>query len=143
MIAMRRVALTVALLVLCGTLGFAQIFPEEEYLSVVELMDGSVLRGRIVEEAASGDVMVVEIYGGSRFVIAAENIVEISTVANGDYEKSATEYTVPEAVLAEALGMELPDADGDGERSRRLEIQAAGGYDRDRRGHLSIPGGEL
>ncbi|MDA3951374.1 MAG: hypothetical protein PF508_19360, partial [Spirochaeta sp.] len=32
-----------------------------------------------------------------------------------------------EAVLAEALGMELPDADDDGERSRRLEVQAAGG----------------
>ncbi|MDA3950849.1 MAG: hypothetical protein PF508_16705, partial [Spirochaeta sp.] len=93
MITMRRVALTVALLVLCGTLAFAQIFPEEETLDVVYTTDGSVLRGRIVEDVPE-EYLTIEIYGGSRFVIAVENIVEISTTPNGDYGKSATEYTV-------------------------------------------------
>jgi hypothetical protein len=79
-------------------------------------------------EAGPGDAVVVEIYGGSRFVIAVENIVEISTVPNGDYGKRAPKYIVPEGVLAEALGIELPGAgDGDSDRSRRLEVQLAGG----------------
>jgi len=81
---MRRVVLTVLILMLCGTLAFAQIFPEEETLDVVRITDGSVLRGRIIEDFVDRSV-TIEIYGGSVFTIAYENIEALEEEANPDY----------------------------------------------------------
>jgi hypothetical protein len=80
----RRVALTVALLVLCGTLGFAQMFPQEETLDVVYTTDGSVLRGRIVADVPD-EYLTIEIYGGSAFVVAYANVERVRKEPNPDY----------------------------------------------------------
>jgi hypothetical protein len=97
----RRVILTVVVLALCGTLGFAQVFPDEETLDVVYISDGSVLRGRIVENIVDRHVKI-EIYGGTMFVVAWENIDAIEEEANPDYNKQWVRVEFGD--LAEQLG---------------------------------------
>jgi hypothetical protein len=80
----RRFVLTVVMLGLCGTLAFAQVFPERENLDVVYISDGSVLRGKIIENFIDRYVKI-EIYGGTTFVIAYENIDAIEEEPNPDY----------------------------------------------------------
>lgn len=46
--------------------------------------DGSVLRGRIVEDV-SGEYLTIEIYGGSAFVVAYANVERVRKERNPDY----------------------------------------------------------
>jgi hypothetical protein len=98
---MRRVALTVVLLVLTATLGFAQMFPEEEYLSVVELVDRSVLRGPIAQDVP-GEYLTIEIYGGSAFVVAYTNVERVREKPNLDYGKEGLTLYLAEITGAAA-----------------------------------------
>jgi hypothetical protein len=67
-----------------SSVAFAQVFPQEEYLDVVNLVDGSVLRGRIVGHHQNQSIRI-EIYGGSTFEIASANILSIEQEANPDF----------------------------------------------------------
>jgi hypothetical protein len=62
----------------------AQVFPERETLDVVRISDGSVLRGKIIENFVDRYV-TIEIYGGSIFTVAYENIEAIEEEPNPDY----------------------------------------------------------
>lgn len=75
--------LVTVLLLLAGTELSAQVFPEEEFLSEVFTADGSMLRGRVVEEG--DDRLVLEVYGGSTFVIHPDNVERIREVRNPDF----------------------------------------------------------
>lgn len=73
-----------ALLLLVAAPLLAQVFPDEEYVDVLRLSDGSILRGVITEEEPERYV-AIEIYGGSRFVVSTANIVSRSRERNIDY----------------------------------------------------------
>lgn len=86
-VAIRNVFVVVALI--CVAWGIsAQVFPELEYVDILRLTDGSVLKGHVVEDRTS-EYMIVEIYGGSRFFVLYENIESRSVQRNPDY---GTEY---------------------------------------------------
>jgi hypothetical protein len=71
-------------LTLAASLAWGQVFPDREYLDVVTISDGSVLVGRITENVPERYVEI-EVYGGSVFVVAHENITSIEERPNPDY----------------------------------------------------------
>ncbi len=73
----------------------AQVFPDLEYLHVVYLRDGSVLRGEILEDDPEGPVAVM-IYGGTTFVVARENVERIEEEPNPDYGKTWLQIDIGE-----------------------------------------------
>lgn len=108
----------VALWVVCTSPLWGQVFPEEEYLSVVTTVDGSVIRGVITDDVdldefsidaarirqglkplhPSYSSLAIEIYGGSIFVIAAENIQHITERRNPDFGASPPTISLEEMI---------------------------------------------
>lgn len=93
---MTRLHVVLLLLVFIGLGVFAQVFPDEEQLDVIEVSDGSVLVGRIIEDVPDRYVQI-EVYGGSTFVIAYENIVDRRQRRNPDYGTSWIKVEIGEA----------------------------------------------
>lgn len=97
---------------------WGQVFPEEEYLTVVTTVDGSVVTGIATDDIdpnefsidaariqqglkplrPSNTTLAIEIYGGSVFVIASENIQQISRRRNPDFGKTAPTISFDEMV---------------------------------------------
>lgn len=103
----------------------AQVFPQEQELDVIDLKDGSVLIGRIVEnetaglteERSSETPIRIEIAGGSQFVVDPVNIVRMRTIRNPEFGAEPQEFTVDSiAVLRAIYGEEnypLPEEETD------------------------------
>jgi hypothetical protein len=116
---MVRIGLVVLLFLLAVVGLSAQVFPEEEFLTEVFTTDGSMLRGRIVEERDGGTVL--EVYGGSTFVIHPDNIERIREVRNPDFGVEPETLTLDPLDLAALItaaeepavtdDAPLPDAD--------------------------------
>lgn len=122
--------LAVVLAGLVVAVAHGQIFPEEEYIDVLYIMDGSTIRGRIIE-SDTPDRVRVEIFGGSVFAVAERNIERIEQVPNPDYgreplhidleERAATGAATraaekapplrPRWIFPVSLGIEFSDAD--------------------------------
>jgi hypothetical protein len=62
----------------------AQVYPDREELDVVRLVDGTVLKGVILEEVPER-YLEIELYGGSTFVLGFEQIESVEREANPDY----------------------------------------------------------
>jgi hypothetical protein len=62
----------------------AQVYPEREELDVVRLVDGTVLKGVILEEVPER-YLEIELYGGSTFVLGSEQIESVEREPNPDY----------------------------------------------------------
>lgn len=77
----------------------AQVFPNRQYLDVVRIVDGSVLRGEIVENVPDR-YLVIATADGNSFTIAAEQIDAIDREANPDYDPQIIRL---DAATAEAL----------------------------------------
>jgi len=100
---MRRFIMTVLCAAILAAPLAAQVFPEEETLDVVRISDGSVLRGRIIENFVDRYVKI-EIYGGSIFTVAYENIESISEVRNPDYQTQWLRIEIdPQALTGEPV----------------------------------------
>jgi len=89
--------LVAVLLLMAGVELSAQVFPEEEFLSEVFTADGSMLRGRVVEEG--DERLVLEVYGGSTFVIHPDNVERIREVRNPDFGSG------PETIILDPLDL--------------------------------------
>jgi hypothetical protein len=63
---------------------FSQVFPDEETLDVVYVSDGSVIKGKIIEDFKERYVKI-EIFGGSTFTVSYEHIDAIEEEPNPDY----------------------------------------------------------
>lgn len=137
------VAALVVVAVACPPYSFAQTFPEQERLDVLDLRDGSTLIGQLVDEDGNpidADALPdptnslqgpsqpitsirIEIAGGSVFVVRPGNIDRIRTIRNPDYGKEPDEYTVdPRAVLRAIYGEEaypLTESEGSSTASPR------------------------
>jgi len=62
----------------------AQVYPDREELDVVRLVDGTVLKGVILEQVPER-YLEIELYGGSTFVLGYEQIESVEREANPDY----------------------------------------------------------
>jgi hypothetical protein len=62
----------------------AQVYPDLEELDVVRLVDGTVLKGVILEDVPER-YLEIELYGGSTFVLGYEQIESVEREANPDY----------------------------------------------------------
>jgi hypothetical protein len=62
----------------------AQVFPDREELDVVRLVDGTVLKGVILEEVPDR-YLEIQLYGGSTFVLGYGQIESVEREANPDY----------------------------------------------------------
>jgi hypothetical protein len=62
----------------------AQVYPDREELDVVRLVDGTVLKGVILEEVPER-YLEIQLYGGSTFVLGFEQIESVEREANPDY----------------------------------------------------------
>lgn len=62
----------------------AQVYPDREELDVVRLVDGTVLKGVILEQVPD-QYLEIELYGGSTFVLGYEQIEAVEWEANPDY----------------------------------------------------------
>jgi hypothetical protein len=82
--ASRRLFFLVAFFLFTASHVFAQVFPKTEFLDVVTLSDGTVLRGIIVEDVPERYVEI-ELWGGSRFVLGYGQIESIEAEPNPDY----------------------------------------------------------
>lgn len=74
-------------LVLCigvSSLLGAQVFPDREYLDVVTLSDGTILKG-VITETVPDRYLEIELYGGSTFVLAFAQIEAVEREPNPDY----------------------------------------------------------
>jgi len=118
----KKWTLTVVFIIVTVT-AFSQVFPEEEFLDVVRMVDGSILKGRIVtglsvdqEDAVSGQTaslegtdltgpVTIELYGGSSFVVVPANVVSISRVRNQDFGKTPRTIDVTRTDLAAAIAL--------------------------------------
>ncbi|MFP4209997.1 MAG: hypothetical protein ACLFR8_02045 [Alkalispirochaeta sp.] len=97
----------------------AQVFPEEEVLTEVFTTDGSMLRGRVIEDG--NDRLVLEVYGGSTFVIHPDNIERMREIRNPDFGAEPETLTLDPldlaALIAEAeepaATDDAPPADAD------------------------------
>lgn len=63
---------------------FGQVFPRVEFLDMVTLSDGTILKGVIVHEV-QGRYIEIEVWGGSTFVVGTDHIESIETEENPDY----------------------------------------------------------
>lgn len=63
---------------------FSQVFPDKETLDVVYVSDGSVIKGKIIEDFKERYVKI-EIFGGSTFIVSYEHIDAIEEEPNPDY----------------------------------------------------------
>lgn len=79
-----RIAFTALWITMIPLAVSSQVFPEEETLDVVYIDDGSVLRGRIIENFKDRHV-IIEIFGGSIFKIAHDHVIEIAEENNPDF----------------------------------------------------------
>lgn len=102
------------LLLLTATVTWGQVFPDREYLDVVTISDGSVLVGRISENLPERYVEI-EVYGGSVFVVAHENITSIEQRENHDYGETwiRIELGALSAAGGGSDGNDVADAPGD------------------------------
>lgn len=73
----------IALLFLPG-FAFAQVYPNLQELDVVRLVDGTILKGVITEEVEDR-YLVIELYGGSSFVLDYTTIELVDSEPNPDY----------------------------------------------------------
>ncbi|MFP4152316.1 MAG: hypothetical protein ACLFR8_10260 [Alkalispirochaeta sp.] len=96
---MRRLVLTMLYTAILAAPLAAQVFPDDEMLDVVRITDGSVLRGKIIENFVDRYVEI-EIYGGSIFTVAYENIESISEVRNPDYQTQWIRVEIDPGALA-------------------------------------------
>jgi hypothetical protein len=62
----------------------AQVYPDREELDVIHLVDGTVLKGVILEEVPE-QYLEIKLYGGSTFVLGYEQIESVEREANPDY----------------------------------------------------------
>ncbi|MDA3951378.1 MAG: hypothetical protein PF508_19380 [Spirochaeta sp.] len=62
----------------------AQVYPDREELDVVRLVDGTILKGVILEQVPDR-YLEIELYGGSTFVLGYEQIESVEREANPDY----------------------------------------------------------
>jgi hypothetical protein len=62
----------------------AQVYPDREELDVVRLVDGTVLKGVILEEVPER-YLEIQLYGGSTFVLGYGQIESVGREANPDY----------------------------------------------------------
>jgi hypothetical protein len=62
----------------------AQVYPDREELDVVRLVDGTVLKGVILEEVPER-YLEIQLYGGSTFVLGFEQIESVEQETNPDY----------------------------------------------------------
>jgi hypothetical protein len=62
----------------------AQVYPDREELDVVRLVDGTVLKGVILEEVPER-YLEIQLYGGSTFVLGFEQIESVERETNPDY----------------------------------------------------------
>ncbi len=62
----------------------AQVFPQEEQLDVVRLVDGTVLRG-VITERVPDRYVEIQLWGGSTFVLGFDSIESIEQEENPDY----------------------------------------------------------
>jgi hypothetical protein len=62
----------------------AQVYPDRQELDVVRLVDGTVLKGVILEEVPER-YLEIQLYGGSTFVLGFEQIESVEQEANPDY----------------------------------------------------------
>ncbi|MFP4153847.1 MAG: hypothetical protein ACLFSV_13460 [Alkalispirochaeta sp.] len=62
----------------------AQVYPDREYLDVVILSDGTILKG-VITERVPERYLEIEVYGGSTFVLAFGQIESVERQPNPDY----------------------------------------------------------
>lgn len=129
---MARLWILTLLFILCSASLWGQIFPDEEYLYLITTVDDSVLRGRVTDDTDGieefmvdaarrqqgmdpllppGSTLTLEIYGGSQFVIAAENIVLITRRRNPDFGKTPRVLPIAEMLArgdASFIGTDAP-----------------------------------
>jgi hypothetical protein len=94
---MTRLHLALLLCVFIGMGVFAQVFPDAEHLDVIQVTDGSILVGRVIEDVPDRYIEI-ELYGGSTFVVAYENIVSRRQRRNPDYGTSWIKVEIGEGV---------------------------------------------
>jgi hypothetical protein len=127
--------LVFALWFVCSLPLWGQVFPEEEYLDVITMVDRSVLTGVVADDVdldefsvdatrvqqglepllPPGSTLSIEIYGGSTFVIASENIQRISRRRNPDFGKAPPTISLEEMLArgtAALVGSDDAIADG-------------------------------
>lgn len=93
---------------------FGQIFPDQERLDVIEVTDGSILVGRIIDDVPDRYVEI-ELYGGSTFVIAYENIADRRQRRNPDYGSTWIKVEIGEGASGATTGGDTgPAANGTG-----------------------------
>jgi hypothetical protein len=100
-----------ALLVMLGvTISVtAQVFPDQEFLDVVRVTDGSVLKGRIVEDRPD-EYLAIELYGGSVFTVAYANIQSVSRQRNPDYQTTYLRLQLGDFTGADTTSEDRSDA---------------------------------
>jgi hypothetical protein len=119
-----RIGLVFVFLLL-STVAFAQVYPNLPELDVVRLVDGTVLKGRITDEVDER-YLVIELYGGSSFVLDYAAIESVDTEPNPDYGETWIKVDISD----EAASAELSRADEPEEPSSATdddEIGAAAG----------------
>jgi len=87
----------------------AQVYPDREMLDVVRLVDGTVLKGVILEQVPER-YLEIELYGGSTFVLGYEQIESVEREANPDY---GTMWIRIELGAGSGGGSEAGEVDGD------------------------------
>lgn len=96
-----------------------QVFPRREFLDVITVADGSVLKGKIIEHVPDRYV-VIELYGGSSFVLGYETIESIEREENPDYSLAWVKKRI-----------DAPERTGTGgliEGGHIFGVHAAGGF---------------
>jgi len=88
----------------------AQVYPDREYLDVVTLTDGTILKGVITEQVPDR-YLEIELYGGSTFVLAFGQIEAVERQPNRDY--GTTWIKVDLDALGRAGGVAGSDGAGD------------------------------
>jgi hypothetical protein len=74
---------------------YGQVFPEEKTLDVVYVQDGSILKGKIIENFVDRYIKIA-IFGGSTFTVSYEHIDAIEEVPNPDYNTRWIQIELPE-----------------------------------------------
>ncbi|MFP4210015.1 MAG: hypothetical protein ACLFR8_02135 [Alkalispirochaeta sp.] len=88
---------------------FPQVFPDQEFLDVVRVIDGSVLKGRIVEDRPD-EYLAIELYGGSIFTVAYANIQSVSRQRNPDYQTTYLRLQLGDFTGADTTSEDRSDA---------------------------------
>ncbi|MDA3948748.1 MAG: hypothetical protein PF508_05925 [Spirochaeta sp.] len=104
----KKLTLTIIFIIVAAA-AFSQVFPEEEFLDVVRVTDGSVLKGRIVEDQPD-EYLAIELYGGSVFTVAYANIQSVSEQRNPDYQTTYLRLQLGD-FTAEAEPTDVPAED--------------------------------